>query len=203
MLIVSLLLSVFCSVMAQGRLSDYQRYAVLKTKLKDKVYNAPQQLNCTTNGNRYWYVVQTERSKKLVVVDPKQKTQQTAFDKEELARKLSTATGKKMEPYNLPFTKLTFGKDDEGVELVAEGFICQYDRILWLRAAAQKYSFMDLNRVGIYGTSAGGQSAAGALLFHPEFYKVAVSSCGCHDNRMDKMWWNEQWMGYPIGPRYT
>lgn len=76
------------------------------------------------------------------------------------------------------------------------------DRILWMKAAAKKYSYMDLNRVGIYGTSAGGQSSAGAVLFHPEFYKVAVSSCGCHDNRMDKIWWNEQWMGYPIGPQY-
>ncbi|MFC3198609.1 DPP IV N-terminal domain-containing protein [Parapedobacter deserti] len=77
------------------------------------------------------------------------------------------------------------------------------DRMLWIKAAAAKYPYMDLNRVGIYGTSAGGQNAAGAVLFHPEFYKVAVSSCGCHDNRMDKMWWNEQWMGYPIGPQYA
>jgi dipeptidyl aminopeptidase/acylaminoacyl peptidase len=43
----------------------------------------------------------------------------------------------------------------------------------------------------------------GALLFHPEFYKVAVSYAGCHDNRMDKIWWNEQWMGWPIGPQYS
>ncbi len=77
------------------------------------------------------------------------------------------------------------------------------DRILWMQAAAAKYPYMDLGQVGIYGTSAGGQNAAGAVLFHPEFYKVAVSSCGCHDNRMDKMWWNEQWMGYPIGPQYA
>ncbi|MGM9507195.1 DPP IV N-terminal domain-containing protein [Larkinella sp. GY13] len=76
------------------------------------------------------------------------------------------------------------------------------DRILWLKAAAQKYNHLDLSKVGIFGTSAGGQSATAALLFHPEFYKAAVSSCGCHDNRMDKMWWNEQWMGYPIGPQY-
>ncbi len=61
---------------------------------------------------------------------------------------------------------------------------------------------MSLDRVGIYGTSAGGQSALGALLFHPEFYHVAVSSCGCHDNRLDKASWNEQWMGYPVGPHY-
>lgn len=76
------------------------------------------------------------------------------------------------------------------------------DRIKWIEAAAAKYPEMDIERVGIYGTSAGGQSSTGALLFHPQFYKVAVSSCGCHDNRMDKMWWNEQWMGYPIGQEY-
>jgi dipeptidyl aminopeptidase/acylaminoacyl peptidase len=77
------------------------------------------------------------------------------------------------------------------------------DRIKWIKAAAAKYPYMDLDRVGIFGTSAGGQSAAGALLFHPEFYKVAVANCGCHDNRMDKASWNEQWMGYPIGPQYS
>jgi len=77
------------------------------------------------------------------------------------------------------------------------------DRIPWIKAAAQRYPYMDLDRVGIYGGSAGGQNAAGALLFHPEFYKVAVAACGCHDNRMDKMWWNEQWMGWPVGEEYA
>jgi dipeptidyl aminopeptidase/acylaminoacyl peptidase len=76
------------------------------------------------------------------------------------------------------------------------------DRILWMQAAAKENPYMDITRVGIYGTSAGGQSATGAVLFHPEFYKVAVSSCGCQDNRMDKIWWNEQWMGYPVGEWY-
>jgi dipeptidyl aminopeptidase/acylaminoacyl peptidase len=76
------------------------------------------------------------------------------------------------------------------------------DRIAWIKAAAAKYSYMDTSRVGIFGNSAGGQNSMGALLFHPEFYKVAVSSSGCHDNRMDKIWWNEQWMGYPIGTQY-
>jgi dipeptidyl aminopeptidase/acylaminoacyl peptidase len=77
------------------------------------------------------------------------------------------------------------------------------DRILWHKAVAAKYPWYDISRVGIFGTSAGGQSAMGALLFHPEFYKVAVSNSGCHDNRMDKIWWNEQWMGWPIGPQYS
>jgi dipeptidyl aminopeptidase/acylaminoacyl peptidase len=76
------------------------------------------------------------------------------------------------------------------------------DRILWMRALAERYPQLDLDRVGIFGTSAGGQSSTAALLFRPEFYKVAVSSCGCHDNRMDKIWWNEQWMGL-MGPHYA
>ncbi len=77
------------------------------------------------------------------------------------------------------------------------------DRIAWIRAAGKKYPYMDTSRVGIYGTSAGGQSAAAAVLFHADFYRVAVASCGCHDNRMDKASWNEQWMGYPVGPHYA
>ena len=58
-------------------------------------------------------------------------------------------------------------------------------------------------RVGIYGGSAGGQNSTGALLFHPDFYKVAVSYAGCHDNRMDKIVWNERWMGWPIDDHYA
>ncbi len=77
------------------------------------------------------------------------------------------------------------------------------DRILWHKAVAAKYSWYDATRVGIYGTSAGGQNAMAALLFHPEFYKVGVANSGCHDNRMDKIWWNEAWMGWPIGPHYV
>ena len=77
------------------------------------------------------------------------------------------------------------------------------DRIAWLRAAAKDRPWMDLERVGIWGGSAGGQSALRALLAHGDFYKVAVADCGCHDNRVDKVWWNELWMGWPIGPHYV
>jgi dipeptidyl aminopeptidase/acylaminoacyl peptidase len=76
------------------------------------------------------------------------------------------------------------------------------DRILWHKAVAAKYPYYDISRVGIYGTSAGGQNALAGLLFHPEFYKVGFAAAGCHDNRMDKIWWNEQWMSWPIGPEY-
>jgi dipeptidyl-peptidase 4 len=77
------------------------------------------------------------------------------------------------------------------------------DRILWLQAAAAAHPAMDLSRVGIFGGSAGGQNALRALLAHGDFYHVAVADCGCHDNRMDKIWWNEQWMGWPVGPHYA
>ena len=77
------------------------------------------------------------------------------------------------------------------------------DRILWHKAVAAKYPWYDISLVGIYGGSAGGQNSLGGLLFHSEFYKAAVSYAGCHDNRMDKIWWNEQWMGWPIGPQYS
>lgn len=77
------------------------------------------------------------------------------------------------------------------------------DRMAWIRAAAARYPYMDIDRVGIYGCSAGGQEALGALLFHPDFYKAGYAACGCHDNRMDKIWWNEQWMGYPVDSAYV
>lgn len=77
------------------------------------------------------------------------------------------------------------------------------DHMAWIKAAAKKYPYMDTDRVGIFGCSAGGQEAMAAVLFHPEFYKAAYSACGCHDNRMDKIWWNELWMGYPIDESYS
>lgn len=76
------------------------------------------------------------------------------------------------------------------------------DRIAWMRALAARDRSVDLSRVGIYGASAGGQSALNALLFHPGFYKAAVAYAGCYDNRMDKISWNEQWLGWPVDQSY-
>jgi dipeptidyl aminopeptidase/acylaminoacyl peptidase len=76
------------------------------------------------------------------------------------------------------------------------------DRIAWLKAAQTTRPWMDLDHVGIYGGSAGGQNALGALLFQGDFYKAAAADCGCHDNRMDKIWWNEAWMGWPVDKSY-
>lgn len=76
------------------------------------------------------------------------------------------------------------------------------DRILWHRAAAARYPYYDASRVGIYGASAGGQSAVAALLGHPDFYDAAVAYNGSHDNRIDKISWNELWMGWPVDEQY-
>ncbi|KAH9110717.1 hypothetical protein AeMF1_014583 [Aphanomyces euteiches] len=71
------------------------------------------------------------------------------------------------------------------------------DRKLWIQSLAHIFP-LDISRgVGIYGGSAGGQSAVAALLTHGDLYTVAVADCGCHDNRVDKLWWNELWMGVP------
>lgn len=77
------------------------------------------------------------------------------------------------------------------------------DRIVWIKAAGSKYPWMDLARVGIVGGSAGGQNAMRAVIDHADFYKAAAADCGCHDNRMDKIWWNEAWMGWPVDESYA
>ena len=76
------------------------------------------------------------------------------------------------------------------------------DRKLWIRAAARRYPQMDLNRVGIYGSSAGGADAVAALIWHSDLYKVGVADCGNHDLSRDNLYWAEQWMGWPVGPAY-
>ena len=76
------------------------------------------------------------------------------------------------------------------------------DRIGALRQLAQRYPYLDASRAGVFGFSAGGYAAVRAMLSHPEFYKVAVASAGNHDHRMDKLSWNELWMGHPIGEHY-
>ena len=78
------------------------------------------------------------------------------------------------------------------------------DRIAWHKALAARDASYDISGgVGIYGASAGGQNALNALQFHPEFYTVAVAYNGCYDNRMDKLSWNEQWMGWPVDDSYA
>ena len=77
------------------------------------------------------------------------------------------------------------------------------DHVEMIKQMAAKYPYMDIARVGIYGTSAGGYGSAHAILAFPDFYKVCVSISGDHDARLDKAWWNELYQGYPLGPDYA
>ncbi len=70
------------------------------------------------------------------------------------------------------------------------------DHIALIRQMAAKYPYMDANRVGVFGGSAGGYDTARFLLRRPDFFKVGVASSGNHDLRLDKTWWPEVSMGY-------
>lgn len=64
-----------------------------------------------------------------------------------------------------------------------------------LQQLGARYSFMDMNRVGIHGHSGGGFMSTAALLTYPDFFKVAVSCSGNHDNTIYNRWWSEQHHG--------
>ena len=69
------------------------------------------------------------------------------------------------------------------------------DQITGIRQLAERYAWMDIDRVGIFGHSGGGYAAADAILRHPDFYDVAVSQAGNHDNRNYEDDWGEKWQG--------
>ncbi len=69
------------------------------------------------------------------------------------------------------------------------------DHVAMMRQMAARYPYMDLDRVGVYGFSAGGYDAARFILRRPAFFKVSVAGAGNHDLRLDKAWWPEVSMG--------
>lgn len=76
------------------------------------------------------------------------------------------------------------------------------DHICAMRQLAERFPWIDTTRVGIFGHSAGGYDAGRAVLKYPEFYKVAVASSADHDHRMEKAWWPEMYMGWPVDSAY-
>jgi dipeptidyl-peptidase-4 len=76
------------------------------------------------------------------------------------------------------------------------------DHVVAIRQLANRYPWIDTGRVGIFGHSAGGYDAAHALLAYPDFYKVGVASSADHDHRMEKAWWPEMYMGWPVDSAY-
>ncbi len=69
------------------------------------------------------------------------------------------------------------------------------DHIAALKQLGARHSFIDLDRVGIYGHSGGGFASTDAILRYPNFFKVAVSSAGNHDNRSYRNTWAEKYQG--------
>ncbi len=76
------------------------------------------------------------------------------------------------------------------------------DHVGAIKQLGRRYSWIDTTRVGIFGHSAGGYDAAHAVLAYPDFYKVAVASSADHDHRMEKAWWPEMYMGWPVDSAY-
>lgn len=77
------------------------------------------------------------------------------------------------------------------------------DHVWALQQLAATRPYLDLDRVGIYGFSAGGYDTVRAMYRFPDFYKVGVAASGNHDFRADKAGWNETWMDYPVGPHWN
>lgn len=77
------------------------------------------------------------------------------------------------------------------------------DHVVALRALAREHRDLDLDRVGVYGHSAGGYAAARAILRFPDVYKVAVASAGNHDQRLYHAGWGERFQGYPVDAGYA
>ncbi len=69
------------------------------------------------------------------------------------------------------------------------------DQIAGMKDLARQYPFIDLERVGIYGHSGGGNATAAAMLHSPEFFKVGIAESGNHDQRDYEDDWAEKWAG--------
>tara|TARA_R110002020_G_scaffold154714_2_gene334968 strand:+ start:126295 stop:128463 length:2169 start_codon:yes stop_codon:yes gene_type:complete len=69
------------------------------------------------------------------------------------------------------------------------------DQISGIKQLAEKYKYLDLDRVGIWGHSGGGYATAAAMFRYPEFYKVGISESGNHDNRNYEDDWGERYIG--------
>lgn len=72
------------------------------------------------------------------------------------------------------------------------------DQISGLKQLQQKYSYLDLDRVGIWGHSGGGFATAAAMFKYPDFFKVGISESGNHDNRNYEDDWGERYIGLEV-----
>jgi dipeptidyl aminopeptidase/acylaminoacyl peptidase len=69
------------------------------------------------------------------------------------------------------------------------------DQVTAIRQLSQRYTYMDTNRIGIWGHSGGGFATAAAMFRYPDFFKVGISESGNHDNRNYEDDWGERYIG--------
>jgi dipeptidyl aminopeptidase/acylaminoacyl peptidase len=76
------------------------------------------------------------------------------------------------------------------------------DQVAGMKELAKRYSWIDIDRAGIWGHSGGGYAAAGAMFRYPDFFKVGIAEAGNHDNRNYEDDWAEKWQGLLSGTNY-
>jgi len=72
------------------------------------------------------------------------------------------------------------------------------DQVSGMKDLAAKYSFIDLDRSGMYGHSGGGNATAAAMFHYPDFFKVGIAESGNHDEREYEDDWGEKWAGLEV-----
>ncbi len=118
-------------------------------------------------------------------------------------RSFSAARGDRQAMADLGFIVITL--DAMGTPMRSKTFHEAYygnmgdnglpDQITGMKQLAKRYPWIDLERVGIYGHSGGGFASTDAILRYPDFFDVAVSGAGNHDNRNYEDDWGEKWQG--------
>jgi dipeptidyl-peptidase-4 len=76
------------------------------------------------------------------------------------------------------------------------------DQVAGMKELARRFSWIDIDRAGIWGHSGGGYATAGAMFRYPDFFKVGISEAGNHDNRDYEDDWAEKWQGLLDGNNY-
>jgi dipeptidyl-peptidase 4 len=89
---------------------------------------------------------------------------------------------------------------DRSYQNLGDGGIPEH--VIAIKELANRYPYMDITRVGIFGHSGGGYASCRAMMTFPDFYKVAVSTAGNHDDPTYAAGWTERYMGYPVGDHY-
>jgi dipeptidyl aminopeptidase/acylaminoacyl peptidase len=72
------------------------------------------------------------------------------------------------------------------------------DQVAGMKDLAAQYPFIDLDRVGMYGHSGGGNATAAAMFHYPDFFKVGIAESGNHDERDYEDDWAEKWAGLEV-----